>query len=102
MEKYFKRKSELELSPPPNKGGDSSKKSHVDINLSDLPLDPELRPRIMDYNPNDRETKFVELIYNRVLVNPATIIFHKNNLVLNYYGLTKLGFLNLVTGLSIV
>ena len=55
MEKYFKRKSKSELSPPPNKGGDSSKKSHVDINLSYLPSDPELRPRIMDYNPNDRD-----------------------------------------------
>ena len=55
MEKYFKIKCKLELSPPPNKGGDSSKKSHVDINLSDLPSDPELRRRIMDYNPNDRD-----------------------------------------------
>ena len=49
MEKYFKIKSESELSPPPNKDGDSSKKSHVDINLSDLPSDLELWPRIMDY-----------------------------------------------------
>ena len=48
------------------------------------------------------EAKFVELIYNRVLVNAATIIFYKKNLVLNYDGLTKLGFLNLVTGFSIV
>ena len=48
------------------------------------------------------KTKFVELIYNRVLVNPVTIIFHKKNLVLNYDGLTKLGFLNLVTDLNIV
>ena len=55
MEKYFKRKSESELSPPPNKGGDSSKKSHVDINLSNLLSDPRLRPRIMDYNPKDRD-----------------------------------------------
>ena len=54
MEKYFKIKSKSELSPPPNKGGDSSKKSRVDINLSDLPSDPGLHPRIMDYNPNDR------------------------------------------------
>ena len=53
MEKYFKIKSKSELSSPPNKGGDSSKKSHVDINLSDLPSDPGLRPKIMDYNPND-------------------------------------------------
>ena len=42
------------------------------------------------------------MAYNRVLVNPATITFHKKNLVLNYDSLTKLGFLNLVTGLSIV
>ena len=55
MEKYFKIKYEPELSPPPNKGGDSSKKSHVDINLFDLSSDPRLRPRIMDYNPNDRD-----------------------------------------------
>ena len=32
-----------------------SKKSHVDINLSALPSDLGLRPRIMDDNPNDRD-----------------------------------------------
>ena len=42
MEKYLKIKYESELSPPPNKGSDSSKKSHVDINLFDLPSNPEL------------------------------------------------------------
>uniref|UniRef100_A0A2N9FVI6 TTF-type domain-containing protein n=1 Tax=Fagus sylvatica TaxID=28930 RepID=A0A2N9FVI6_FAGSY len=66
MEKYFKRKSELEL-PPPTKRVDnsssstkrvdnsSSKQDRVEINLADLPSDPGLRPRITDYHPNDRD-----------------------------------------------
>jgi hypothetical protein len=66
MEKYFKRKSELEL-PPPTKRVDnsssstkrvdnsSSKQDRVEINLADLPSDPSLRPRITDYHTNDRD-----------------------------------------------
>uniref|UniRef100_A0A2N9FYF2 TTF-type domain-containing protein n=1 Tax=Fagus sylvatica TaxID=28930 RepID=A0A2N9FYF2_FAGSY len=64
MEKYFKRKSELEL-PPPTKRVDNSSSSkkelitllqdRVEINLADLPSDPGLRPRITDYHPNDRD-----------------------------------------------
>jgi hypothetical protein len=54
MEKYFKRKSELEL-PPSTKRVDNSfsKEDRVEINLADLPSDPGLRPRITDYHPND-------------------------------------------------
>uniref|UniRef100_A0A2N9J031 TTF-type domain-containing protein n=1 Tax=Fagus sylvatica TaxID=28930 RepID=A0A2N9J031_FAGSY len=66
MEKYFKRKSELEL-PPPTKRVDnsssstkrvdnsSSKQDRAEINLADLPSDPGLRLRITDYHPNDRD-----------------------------------------------
>ena len=56
MEKYFKRKSKLEL-PPPTKRVDnsSSKQDRVEINLADLSSDPGLRPRITDYHPNDRD-----------------------------------------------
>jgi hypothetical protein len=66
MEKYFKRKSELEL-PPSTKRVDNSfsstkrvdnsfsKEDRVEINLVDLPSDPGLRPRITDYHPNDRD-----------------------------------------------
>ena len=64
MKKYFKRKSELEL-PPSTKRVDnssskrvdnsSSKQDWVEINLSDLPSDPGLWPRITDYHPNDRD-----------------------------------------------
>ena len=56
MEKYFKRKSELEL-PPSTKRVDNSslKKDQVEINLANLPSDPGLRPRITDYHPNDQD-----------------------------------------------
>jgi hypothetical protein len=76
MEKYFKRKSELELPPPPHTkrvdnsssstkrvdnsssstkrvDNSSSKQDRVEINLTDLPSDLGLRPRITDYHPND-------------------------------------------------
>jgi hypothetical protein len=55
MEKCFKRKSELELLPSTKKVDNSSKQDRVEINLTDLPFDPGLRPRIMDYHPNDRD-----------------------------------------------
>jgi hypothetical protein len=68
MDKYFKRKSELELPPstkrvdnsssePSTKRVDnsSSKQDRVEINLADLSSDPGLQPRITDYHPNDRD-----------------------------------------------
>jgi hypothetical protein len=55
IKKYFKRKSELELSPSTKRVDNSSKQSRVEINLADLPSDPGLRPRITDYHPNDRD-----------------------------------------------
>ena len=57
MEKYFKRKSELELSlsSSTNRDDNSSKQRHEEINLANLPFDLRLRPRITDYHPNDRD-----------------------------------------------
>ncbi|CAL2267578.1 unnamed protein product [Prunus armeniaca] len=55
MEKYLKRKSELELSGPIGRSDDSSKQSRIEINMSDLHSDPGLRTRILDYNPNIRD-----------------------------------------------
>ncbi|XP_028063899.1 zinc finger MYM-type protein 1-like [Camellia sinensis] len=57
MEKHFKRKSKLESSLPQEKDDNysSAKQSRIEINLADLPVDPGLRPRIMDYNANDRD-----------------------------------------------
>ena len=55
MEKYFKRKSKLELLPSTKKVDNSSKQDQVEINLADLPFDPGLRPRITDYHPNDQD-----------------------------------------------
>ena len=55
MEKYFKRKSELELSPSTKRVDNSSKQDRVEINLVDLPSDSGLRLRITDYHPNDRD-----------------------------------------------
>ena len=55
MEKYFKRKSELELPPSTKRVDNSSKQDQVEINLVDLPSNPRLRPWITDYYPNDRD-----------------------------------------------
>ncbi|XP_021801076.1 zinc finger MYM-type protein 1-like [Prunus avium] len=54
MEKYFKRKAADQLSPPLrtdalNHG--TAKRQCEEINLADLPSDPGLRTRILDYNP---------------------------------------------------
>ena len=49
MEKFFKRKSSIESSsstPPPKRR---------ENDLANLPSDPGLRPRILEYGPNDRE-----------------------------------------------
>ena len=40
MEKYFKRKSELELPSSTKRVDNSSKQDRVEINLGDLPSDP--------------------------------------------------------------
>ncbi|XP_028061799.1 zinc finger MYM-type protein 1-like [Camellia sinensis] len=57
MEKYFKRKSKFESSIPQKEDDNSSsaKQSRIEINLTDLLANPGLRPRIMDYNPNDQD-----------------------------------------------
>ena len=49
MEKYFKRKTELELPPSTKRVDNSSKQNRVEINLADLPFD------LADYHPNDRD-----------------------------------------------
>ena len=55
MEKCFKRKSELKLSPSTKRVDNSSKQSRLEINLVDLPSDLGLRPRITDNHSNDRD-----------------------------------------------
>jgi hypothetical protein len=55
IERYFKRKSKLELPPSTKRADNSSKQDRVEINLADLPSDSGLRPRITDYHPNDRD-----------------------------------------------
>ena len=52
MEKYLKRKLVLQLSPPKKRNNNNSKQSCEEVNLADLPSDPGLRTRILDYNPN--------------------------------------------------
>ncbi|RWR93453.1 rve domain-containing protein [Cinnamomum micranthum f. kanehirae] len=61
MENYFKRKSTSSL-PCANLENDNndqvssaSKKSHVEVNLADLPADPGLRNPILSYHPMDRD-----------------------------------------------
>ena len=53
MEKYFKRKLELELPPSTKRVDNSSKQDRVEINLADLPFNPGLQPRITNYHPNN-------------------------------------------------
>ncbi|KAJ9557939.1 hypothetical protein OSB04_012553 [Centaurea solstitialis] len=55
MDKFLiKRKNPVDSEPT---NADSSKRSRVDseINLADLPSDPGMRIRILDYNPNIRD-----------------------------------------------
>ena len=94
MEKYFKRKSKLEL-PPSTKRVDnsSSKQDWVKINLADLPSDPGLWPRITDYHPNDRDQ--VRIAYaQRGARQPKEHIFPYKHMVLRTDGSTRVGLLN--------
>ena len=61
MEKYFKRKSQSQSASTPDSrpqtDGETSTQNltEFDMSESNLPSDPGLRPRIMDYNPNIRD-----------------------------------------------
>ena len=55
MEKYFKRKSEFESSSSSKGISKDLKDCLLEINLYDLPADPGLRIRILDYHPNIRD-----------------------------------------------
>ncbi|KAL6573582.1 ubiquitin-specific protease ubp15 [Orobanche hederae] len=57
MDKFLiKRKATGDSSSTPNNNNvDRSKQSRMEINLPDLPTDPGLRIRILDYNPNIRD-----------------------------------------------
>ena len=55
IEKYFKRKSEFESSSSSKGISKDLKKYLLEINLDDLPADPRLRIRILDYHPNIRD-----------------------------------------------
>ena len=65
MEKYFKRKSSIqqEQPTPPSASGEnrdntlgpSMKKRFLEFDLQNLPCDPSLRPKILDYHPSDRD-----------------------------------------------
>ncbi|KAL6522340.1 hypothetical protein OROHE_016893 [Orobanche hederae] len=53
MEKFLtKRKTPTDPEP---RNADNSKQRHVEVNLADLPSDPGMRTRILDYNPNIRD-----------------------------------------------
>ena len=52
MEKYLLKRKESDSSQTPN--ADSSKQNYMEINLPDLPSDPGLRTRILDYDTNDQ------------------------------------------------
>ena len=54
MEKYFKRKFKFESSSS-SSHDESSKQIRIEKELPDLPADPELRTRIIDYDHNIRD-----------------------------------------------
>ena len=54
MKKYFKRKL-MEPSSPLKKSNNSNERSITEVKLEDLPADPGLRIRILDYNCNIRD-----------------------------------------------
>jgi hypothetical protein len=94
MEKYFKRKSKLELPPSTKRvNNSSSKQDRVEINLADLPSDPGLRPRLRIIILMI-EIKFVEHMYKGVLANLRNIFFHTKHMVLRTDGSTTVGLLN--------
>ena len=55
MEKYFKIKLEFESSSSSKGISKDLKECPLEINLDDLPADPELQIRILDYHPNIRD-----------------------------------------------
>ena len=55
MEKYFKRKSEFESSFSSKGISKDLKEFPLEINLNDLPADPGLQIKILDYHPNIRD-----------------------------------------------
>ncbi|KAF8393618.1 hypothetical protein HHK36_021863 [Tetracentron sinense] len=61
MDKFLKRKSMTDLSPPILKKDcrdqvqPTSLPSHPEVNLTDLPADPGLRIQISNYHPNDQD-----------------------------------------------
>ena len=55
MEKYFKRKSNFELSSSSKGNNKDLKQCPLEINLDSLFADPGLRIRILDYNLNVRD-----------------------------------------------
>ena len=79
MEKYFERKSELELSRPIGGSDDSSKQSHIEINMLDLHSDPGLRPHILDYNLNIRD-EIIRAYLQKGLVGLEIMVSLKINL----------------------
>ena len=54
-EKYFKRKSKFESSSSSKGISKYLKECPLEINLDDLPIEPWLRIRILDYHPNIRD-----------------------------------------------
>uniref|UniRef100_A0A5B7BMF7 TTF-type domain-containing protein n=1 Tax=Davidia involucrata TaxID=16924 RepID=A0A5B7BMF7_DAVIN len=62
MDKFLKRKSTLEQPSPTQESDDRgdgmqhcSKQSRIEINLENLPADPGLRIKILNYHTNDRD-----------------------------------------------
>ena len=53
-DKFLKRKVSIE-EPLKCDSSSNSKKSYLEINLDDLPSNPGLRRKILDYHPNDRD-----------------------------------------------
>ncbi|KAL1290043.1 hypothetical protein AAHE18_20G100900 [Arachis hypogaea] len=55
MEKYFKKTSSLEIGSQNNSSTSSNKRRFIEFEVESLIADPEQRPKISSYHPNDRD-----------------------------------------------
>ena len=62
-----------------NESGSNPKRTHIEVDVANLPTDPSLRIKISNYHPM-KEIKLEGIIYKINLVNQLTMIFHKVNL----------------------
>ena len=100
MDKFLKRKVSIE-EPLKCDSSSNSKKPHLEINLDDLPSDPGLRRKILDYHPNDRDK--IRMAYlQKGPCQPFDHDFPQKKLEIFIADLFHLGLRNMAIGWSTV